>query len=584
MDYGTLVALDALGYSITGEVQVGASSMTWRIPADFVDRAQWPLWLDPLIGSEEAFEAGNVGEIDIAYDATSGNYLAVFERIFAQNDKRVRAQRLNSSGFPLGGVIALNELTTTRGPRVASVRGTGRFAAAWVQDFFGESQVRLRAVDATTGALSTTIFIVGEPEGSIGSCDIAGESTAGFSNQAWVVWDSSNQGIRGARVAVATAGNPTVSSAFGIVGAPPALEAVRRPSLSASPSGAGRLAVVWTRTSFFTGSSRILGATFDRSGNVVQTATQVSPSGVSADRASIDGGGGLSNQVYTVAWSERLGETSHRGRLRRWSPGSAQPLGDVELLGSSSEQVLTAVAWKDDKVLVAWRSAESVPGTIGGTGLPCTATVTRHWLGVRNANTCQVCPEEALVLAFVNTSLCAGSSAWLGHLGLALRAGAGETTSSLGLLVGAAGSSAFSFFGVYTQAVSIDSPLAKSTSLGGACGGVGDILALSPPAIGNTNFRLALSGAGSSALLAILNLAAPGTPLECGPCRWMPFQITSVHTPVLGAVIANVPIPCSPALVGGEIHAQFTVLRPGALGCAPFPDLGVTSILSLELY
>ena len=71
-----------------------------KLRAPFVDEAQLPLVVDPLIGS--SFETYSPAtsyvdtKPDVAYDASNDVYLAVFERVFSALDHDVHAQNFRA--------------------------------------------------------------------------------------------------------------------------------------------------------------------------------------------------------------------------------------------------------------------------------------------------------------------------------------------------------------------------------------------------------------------------------------------------------------------------------------------------------
>ena len=572
LTYGNLTAFDAAGAEVAGDVRLVPGGMEWRVPAAFVDSATWPLLLDPLVGENTTIATPDVGDIDLAFDLSTQRYLVVWERRLSATDRVLRAHRTTATGAPVGGVLALSEVVTTRAPKVANVNASNRFAVVWTQVFFGESQVRMRLVDAATGVLSTTAFLQGEPEGSIQGADVVGEQIVGLTAQVWVVWDSSSGGIRGARVSVPSTGNPATLATFQVAADPGVLDRLTEPSLAAVPSGGGRIGVAWTRTQTINGSKRVFAATFDRSGNLVQGPSLVSPSGVLASMPAIDGGGGFNAERFVVAWSAE-GPTSTQARS--WRPTAAVPLSDVVTLSTSLAAAPPKVAWKSNgKAYVMHRSTfiEPLPG--------CSPTIASLRLTGLNAEDCSTC-EPTFEVASGLAGLC-GSGPTLGPAALALEAAYGDPTSAKGLVVKGIAFSGFD--GLLLQPVAIDSPLASAVNQGGGCSATGPISAPTPPHLGNPNFRLRYDGAPGTALFAWLNLAVPQEGFQCGPCRWLPFATTfALPVSPAGSALVELPLPCVPALAGVQVDSQFTLLQPTASDCGLLPGFAVTDILRLTL-
>ncbi len=332
--YGGLTAIDAGGASTAGEVRLIAGELHWRIPASFVDVATWPLLLDPLIGDLQAFETPAVGYSDAAFDDSTQTYLVVWERELSSTERVLRGQRFSAAGLPIGGTLAISEVTTSRGPKVANVNGVNRFAVAWVWTFFGESQVRLRIVDAATGAIGSTAFVQGEPEGSITSLDVAGEHLPGQTNQVWLVWDSNANGLVGARYSVPSSGNGAVLQTFPAAPSPGLFSRLKAPSVVTRPSNGGRLGVAWVQTGAFGANDRVFAASFARSGALVHAPIQISPSSQMAGEPSLDGGGAFGAERFVVAWTQTHNANAFTARVRTWRPGGSSLLSDSIALGT----------------------------------------------------------------------------------------------------------------------------------------------------------------------------------------------------------------------------------------------------------
>lgn len=579
--YGTLTGIDATGRSTSGDVRLVEGGLEWVLPASFVDVATWPILLDPVVGAATTILAdipgpGMDSQTDIAYDATNNRYLAVWIQPVSSGMGLVRAQRLNTSGVPVGSVINISEVDTSRRVKVANVNGSNRFAVVWLQDFFGETQVRLRLVSAADGSLSSNLYVEGAPEGSILGADVVGESNSAVAAQAWVVWDSSTGGIRGARVAVPSgSAAPSVSAEFSVAADPGTFDRLEYPSLSAAPSAGGQLAVTWVRRNALADSTRIYAATFNRVGTIVQAATLVSGSATDVVRPAIDGGGPSSAPEWTLVWS---GDGVSGGLLfaRSWRPTVSPALGDLRsFVGVGSPRV-------------AWRTGISIMANDTGSGgsFGLSNTSVRH-VGL-NPSDCTVCQVSGAAIesaSLSGTILQSGPA--VGGVALALASAGGSASNSGGMVLYTLSQIASAGLvlkhSIKARPIDAFAASAGSTDLGGSCAGAGNLEVLGKPGIGNLAFGLRLNSAPPGALFAWLNLSTATATFDCGACKWLPFQ-TVIPAPISGgSSTVALGLPCLPSLAGLNLDSQFTVLLPGAGACAFGPDFGVTQIVRLAI-
>ncbi len=162
--YGQAVAIDARGSRVQLAQRLEGSRLELEVPADFVERAQLPLVVDPIITvtavDTSAYHDTNS---DIAYDASTSQYMVVFERTYSATDKDVWGVMFDSNMNQLGMVFPIDYTSSSWvAPRVANnnlldqfftvaTRKTsdlggdivGRGVSAW--GYFSTAQVVVRA-------------------------------------------------------------------------------------------------------------------------------------------------------------------------------------------------------------------------------------------------------------------------------------------------------------------------------------------------------------------------------------------------------------------------------------------------------
>ena len=596
VDYGALTAIDANGARCRGTLRLVPGALEWVVPAHFADAAAFPLVLDPLVGANFQITvplAGAPGspyesdvDSDLAYDESTDTYLLVWQRRYSTGTlapsitTSIRGQRLDGNGAPVGSVLAISVVDSSRSPHVANVNPSNRFAVTWVQDFFGESQVRLRAVTAGTGAMSSTAYLVGQPQGSIAVCDVAGESFTGLgvASRAWVVWVGSQQDLMCTLVDV-PAGSTTPS-----VGVTHVLQDnVRQQgpiAICSGPSAFGRLGAVATSLS---GQSLVLtvcnrDCVLNHLPETVYTNPLQPVPGSASSRglvnAAIDGGGNnptdfviaveavlASLSGSRVSQLDVLAASSEFGQLT-----VSAPVLLTSFTASSYDAVpafaAPAVAWRQGKGYVAYLSSP-----VGGIQVraldPRTCTTCEGPLQAIGATTLLQPRDPAICLA---DSVAAGDAAE----GLVVWTSNVDSVSLTGPLLG--------------RRFDVFSSLAGTTSLGGDCGGGGSAQPTSMPYVGNTNFGMQLLFADPGSLVAVFNWNSPQPLLGCGPCQWLPFGGTITTLVTNGTAQVPLPIPCDGTLSGVQLDTQWTVWRPGVAPCPIVPDFALSNVLRLNLH
>jgi hypothetical protein len=128
--YGAPMAFDAAGDSVPMEAQYQAGVLHLQVPAAFVQRAQLPLVIDPLIGNVVtlANSAVRIAATDLAYDSSLEQYVACYERVFSQTDSDVYALRLDANLQPVGTSFTVDNTSASwRRCRIANLNAYDKF-------------------------------------------------------------------------------------------------------------------------------------------------------------------------------------------------------------------------------------------------------------------------------------------------------------------------------------------------------------------------------------------------------------------------------------------------------------------------
>ncbi|MFK7740228.1 MAG: hypothetical protein AB8H80_07880 [Planctomycetota bacterium] len=123
------------------------------VPASFLDRASYPVIIDPAVGP--VLSPGGSGWVDtnpdVGYDPLHDVFVCVWERRLSANDRRIRAVRYRRDGTVLGGLIFVTGSGFFRTPTVGylGVGGFSGFYVAWA----GSTGLQGRRLESTTGSL-----------------------------------------------------------------------------------------------------------------------------------------------------------------------------------------------------------------------------------------------------------------------------------------------------------------------------------------------------------------------------------------------------------------------------------------------
>jgi hypothetical protein len=560
--FGAVLGVDAAGRTVPGSLRYDGRALELVLPASFVDAAQYPLVLDPLIGA--AFVVPGSGDHDeedpdVAYDNGNALYLVAWHRQFSALDYDIHAQRVATSGSLVGSLILVENASGTFAinPTVASQTLARRFLVAWQERTTASFNIMARAVDAPDGGLSSAIVVVATTADETDP-DAAGEQTSA-DDDVLVVWEREDQGIYGAQIAVpVSGGNPNLVSLPTVSADPRAY----RPAIAKSGGSAGRALVVYN-VLYEPGDVDVYMALLDRNGFLLDGPQGLATSIHEESEPDVDGDGTSWIVAYvggpTVDDSElfslRVTFNAASSQLSFFSP--------VTMTSDALEQYNPAVAWTPGKAFVAWQQ-EYEPGDMD-----------IHARGI-DPKDCEDC-EPTLTLDY--------SSTWDAEPELASQYSGGSAGDQV-LATWYSGDLGFLTVDetdVKVQRLEAFGSSGSSHDLGGNCGAGGVISTSGSIAAGNPSFAVKLNGADPSATTGMLIVHPPSAPFVCGSCSVvLPGSLFSVPLSG-GAASQTLPIPCDVSIVGAQLDAQWAVLPSSSIPCPLFGSVAASARLRLTI-
>ncbi len=362
---GDVTGIDARGQQAAGSLTFDGSTLEYRLPAEFVERAAYPLVLDPLVGSDITVASGfDEKSPDVTFDESTGRYLVVWSRQFASGDYDIRGQILDGIGNPVLGLLPIDIDATVNAlnPRVGNMNNSSKALVAWVDaSGFLNGTIQCRGVSMVSGGMSPKLP-VGPSSGFNAFPDVAGESQENQDTAA-IVWESFDSAsgelrIMGARVNVPVSGNPVVAPAVTLTSGFNDTE----PAISSHDLFGVRM-IVWKRD-FTSGDSEIRGMTVDRFLNIGDSFIAVTNDSLWESHPAVDGDGYNFLVAFESEATNGSGDRDIRAvRVRADASGQDEPDAttisvDVGVLDSNGPDV----AWMYGSALVSWQS-ELLDGT-----------------------------------------------------------------------------------------------------------------------------------------------------------------------------------------------------------------------------
>jgi hypothetical protein len=574
--YGALTAIDAAGERVSGRVDVHNGTLTWQIDGGFVERASYPLTLDPLVSTPSTLVGigNNDTEAETAADEFSARQLVVWKRQLSATSFVVRGQALDFFAVPQGPLLVISSsiLTNTR-PRVATLNSLRKFVVVWVQDDGLIDSARAAVIDAASGAVDASLVLDVTASGFLEAPDVCSELLGSGHNRVYAVWHRVSVGIRCSIISPNgssfTASNPATLLASTPVSGTEGL--IKDISLQSNMGVDRRLGIGYLRRT--TTSSTNWDAymsVFDASLAPVAGPTPVYFSGNPENGIELDQSNAISGNItWTVAVASDVPTaTTHTllavemrlsGNSLTTAPGTPVTTITTLLNGVGNFSVST----RPGKSLIAYETLGLLPFV--------------NLIGLDSV-TNQIC-DPAQIVELVNfdsrpTIACLGAT-----LGAYYNTVASLLWNNLSTTPGNQGDIRFQAYLLFNDSVP------NWTDLGGGCGpgGYFDVFPAGVASIGNGYFVPGTNGITPTATVAVLNIAAPQAAFPCGTCQFLPYEITFVAPVVGGSSSVILPIPCKASLVGQTVHMQYTVLTPAQGPCSLNTDFSLSNRVAVTI-
>jgi hypothetical protein len=162
--YTSAVAIDANGARVAAPTTFADGRIHIRVPAEFVASAVLPLRIDPQVSSVVVTTSTNdVGDPDVAWNESSGNWFVTWMRYFGGSDWDCYAQRLSlGASMALVGPVITIDFTGTawQRPKIANLAAYDRLmVVCQTNDQTNPVMIQGRILD-NAGGLLTGQFVV----------------------------------------------------------------------------------------------------------------------------------------------------------------------------------------------------------------------------------------------------------------------------------------------------------------------------------------------------------------------------------------------------------------------------------------
>ncbi len=363
IDIGGVEGIDARGRRVRGSIGLSGHTLELGLPAEFLDAAEWPVVLDPLIGTRLQLEGttADIGvEPDIAWEPLSQRFCVVWEEWFSNNVADVRARIVRPDGVPIGSelFVTLNSGSRSIAPAAASVRFRGRFGIVWQDDRAGNWDVWGISLDPTDQTFGAPTALADGPADEV-MPDVGGDPSD-TDDDLVVVWrEISPNAIRARQVSI----YPDESlRRFATSEAVRTGSGLNNPRISRSAGQDGRFLIVWTAEQ--TGHTDVEGSVYSRNLQRIGSAFRIANSAADEDLPDVDGNG----SEWIVAYETET------------TPGSrdndivARPVfldGTLPVRGSefvvegdtNDDERFASVAWMGGSALIAYLD-QRAPGSV----------------------------------------------------------------------------------------------------------------------------------------------------------------------------------------------------------------------------
>lgn len=552
---GAVTGIAADGDRVRGTVHLEGSKLSLSLPAAFVERAAYPLVLDPLLGGPTLVSGLDREDAGIVHDPATGDWLAVWAVVVTSGDTDIHAQRISqATGSPVGGSFPIDASTVdTTMPRVAAVRVTGRVLVAYRRPggLFSAPTLWGRTVQVSAQAVSIESQLANFSGNNFA---VASEDTTA-DNEALLVWGNGTIGTAGSGSVLAVQVTVTAAGAP-IAGTPVTIASgLNNPycSISKTNGGTGNYLIAWRDVYAplpISGPHTLYSILVSRNLSIL-TPVRILANDATGTPA-IDSSGGL----YLVAYERwEAGQTTYRdimcaGVLHFAAFGvltvTSGPLSIEATAGQ--DEADPDVAWVGQRFVVTFDENFGTTTENAAAWLvnpDCTHCSTRMSLGgvnLTSSYTLERVPRVAGRAHFV-------AGAEDGEIVY----GEDSTVTPHPIVVG--------------QRVLGVGPGGTVTDLGGGCGQGGTATSTTNGfALGNTDCRFEVTGLAAGAL-PLCCLGVPAATIPCGGCTFVNPLASFFEPNVAGAAAHAFVVPCDPIYLGFQMEVQWLSLLAPTSPC-----------------
>ncbi len=546
-----VLGIDAAGRTVQGSMRMVGGQLEYRLPAEFVDAAQLPLVVDPLITPLVVIDntANDDRDPDVTYVGSGfTKHLLVWRRIFSATDADLTARFLDNGTLgPLLGIESA--LPNADAGRVTTVTNANTCVVVWHQ----AGDIFARGV-AGAGTLTPAVPVA-TTAGSEIAPDIGGGLSTGSRRSVCVWRNTTSNSLQAAQIEVTTTTPPTLT-----VGAPLTVVAgsqfvtVGAPTI-ARASAASFWLVAYTETSTLTSLRSVRGVVLTSTPTIAQAPFSIAVGSASSavGNPEVDGDGNHWVVAYEID-SSLLADINVACVGVTWSTTALTvALTAARVVGAtSSDQRNPSVAWLGNSCLITYTQANGAHFDVR--------------LASIDPFTCLDCEGAFVVDALGNDAVARVAGDFVGD----------PTSDEAAILwvpiggVPAHGNLNLTFF---------DAIDGTRTSLGSGClAGVVHATCARPA---NTDFAFQLALA-PTAQPAFLLLGWQQVALPCGGCTFYvdPFEsivVPAGTTSATGGARVPCPLPNDPALSGRSLVAQFALPGGACIG------MGVTGAIRVTI-
>ncbi|HEB51727.1 MAG TPA: hypothetical protein ENI87_00585 [bacterium] len=557
VDLGPVVAITADGRRFAGSKRRTNTGIELLVPANVIDRACYPLEIDPLISTATQAYAGTDNDYpDVAYDAASDSWCVVWTQFLGGGQTGVVGSVWSATPLAFAYAFSLNQNGDEDEIRVTNIAGVGVFVLAWTNHEPAGNWISGLALDPVQ-AQASNIFPIDGPF-AVSNPVLSGEATV-LDDDCLVAWLDDSLGLLGCTVTIDAQLQATLSPITQI-----ATGQVEEPAISKQGGADGRHLITWTNRPVGQ-PGWIRAQLVDHDMNLLGPAAWVRDAPQNAGFSAVDGDG----FKFLVAWEEQElqnpSTTDVRGRVLTVGPTGITSVGGVLELRAAPGLIDYAadVCLLGDKFGLAYMVAD-----------PTAIYDDDAFVRVLDPAGAPIGPELQLdVTPGINYPY-EHAPRLIGR-----RDGDPATTADDGLVVFADQNTSATFDSdVGLQAVEAMGNGGAVVDLGGGCGPGGLAVCPGPVALGNQALPLELYGAQPLAVPFVL-LGMPNMRVSCGVCAFVDPTAAWFVPNTAGTALTAFAIPGDPVLVGFAFDMQFVSFNVLYVGCPLLPGVATSNIV-----